>query len=144
MDISGKLAQANGRLESANVGVRIEQRGDRPLLRATLPPKPGSTGKGMHQQQLSIGVRANPAGLKEAELEARKIGVLLESSNFDWTPYLKTANSTPITCANWIDRFQQHYLTNGGTVATWEGGYWKVFRHLPPGAPLDAATLDRP
>jgi len=110
MDISGRLAQANGRLESASLGVRIKQRGDRLLLRATLPPKPGSAGKGMHQQLLSIGVRANPAGLKEAELEARKIGVLLESSNFDWTPYLKTANSTPITCANWIDRFQQHYL----------------------------------
>jgi hypothetical protein len=103
MDISGKLAQANGRLVSANVGVRIEQRGDRLLLRATLPPKPGSTGKGMHQQRLSIGVRANPAGLKEAELEARKIGVLLESGAFDWAPYLRTASGTPLTCADWVE-----------------------------------------
>lgn len=143
MDISGKLAQANGRLESASVGVRIEQRYGRLLLRATLPPKPGSTAKGLHQQRLSLGVRANPAGLKEAEQEARRIGVLLNTGDFDWLPYLKTSNGTPLTCADWIERYRSHYLNNGGTVTTWEGDYWKVFRQLPPGALLDAATMDQ-
>ncbi|WP_293305248.1 hypothetical protein [Microcoleus sp. PH2017_22_RUC_O_B] len=34
---SARLNQANGRLKAARVGVRIEERGDRLCLRATLP-----------------------------------------------------------------------------------------------------------
>ena len=68
MDYFGKLAQANGRLKAASVGVVIEQRGD---------------------------------------------------------------------------RHKAHYLAEGGTAATWEGDYWKVYRHLPPDMALSADEMAR-
>lgn len=42
MDISGKIAQCNGRLRAAHIGVAIEQHGARLALRATFSPKPQS------------------------------------------------------------------------------------------------------
>ena len=86
MELLGKIAQANGRLKAANVGVVIELRGSRLILRATLPPKPGSNKKHPYQQRLSLGLRANLAGLKEAESEARKISALIDCKEFDWDP----------------------------------------------------------
>ncbi|MEH2270409.1 MAG: hypothetical protein V7K68_18660 [Nostoc sp.] len=60
----------NDRLKNALIGVRVEARGDRLLLRATLPPKPGSNKTKPHQQYLALGIYANPAGLQRAEAEA--------------------------------------------------------------------------
>ncbi len=75
ISIAGRIEQANGRLKAANVGVAIEQSGNRLYLRATLPPKPGATRHEPYQQRISLssqGIRANPIGIKEAEAEARK------------------------------------------------------------------------
>lgn len=143
MDISGKIAQANGRLKAANVGVKIEQRGDRLALRATLPPRPGSTKQNPYQQRLSLGVRANPAGLKEAEQEARKISALIDCGEFDWTPYLRESSSAPESAQEWIDRYHRHYLENDGSQATWEGDYWKALKHLPQNQPLNAEGMEQ-
>lgn len=142
MDISGKLAQANGRLKAANVGVTIEQQGDRLRLRSTFPPRPGSSRKQPYQQRLCLGVRANPAGLKEAEAEARKIGALLSCREFDWTPYLRKSSPSPQSAQEWIERYREHYLSNDGTQATWEGDYWKVYRRLPLNQPLDVGVME--
>ncbi|MEH2156484.1 hypothetical protein [Nostoc sp.] len=60
----------NDRLKKALIGVRVEARGDRLSLRATLPPKPGSNKTKPYQQYLALGICANPAGLQRAEAEA--------------------------------------------------------------------------
>ena len=82
--IEGRLAQANGRLKASNVGVSIETRGNRLHLRATFPPKPDSDKEKSSQQRLMLGFHANPAGLKLAEQEARKVGALLDCRQFSW------------------------------------------------------------
>lgn len=77
VDIEGRIAQANGRLKTANIRVRIRRKGDKLYLRATLPPRQGETAT--KQRDLSLGMSANPIGLKLAEAKAKEIGGLLEA-----------------------------------------------------------------
>jgi len=86
MDIQGRLNQANGRLHAAKVGVKIEAKGNRLYLRATLPPKPASQKRKAFQQRLALGVHFNPGGISFAEQEARKVGALLDCREFSWEP----------------------------------------------------------
>lgn len=103
MDFQGRLNQANGRLVSGKVGVKIEVKGNRLYLRATLPPKPDSPKRQPHQQRLALGYYANPAGISLAEAEARKVGALLDCKEFSWEPYLK-ASGQALTITHWIER----------------------------------------
>lgn len=50
-----RIAQANGRLKSANVGLSILLRNSRLYLRGTLPPKPGSLKDKAFQQEIALG-----------------------------------------------------------------------------------------
>ncbi|MEB3218047.1 MAG: integrase, partial [Nostocales cyanobacterium 94392] len=82
MDISVRLAQANGRLKNSNIGIAIEQRGNILWLRGTFPPKPNSGKTKPHQQRISLktkenpqGVKATIAGLQYVEKQARAISV---------------------------------------------------------------------
>lgn len=133
--MSARLNQANGRLRSAKVGVSIEVVGSRLCLRATLPPRPASDKVFSHQQRIYLGVRNNPAGISLAELEARKIGVLIDSKQFDWAPYLKAPMQKPVTVADWVERFRVDYFSrrasNEKSQTTWKGDYLKAFRKLP-------------
>ncbi len=102
--IKERVAQANGRLKSANVGLAIMLRNNRLYLRGTLPPKPGSMKTHPHQQELSLGfmgIRANPAGVGAAEKEARRIGVLVQEGKFEWRAYLKPGAAQKITLEIW-------------------------------------------
>lgn len=117
MNIEGKLNQANGRLHTAKVGVKIEVKGDRLYLRATLPPKPDSEKNHHYQQRIALGFHANPAGISLAEAEARKVGVLIDCK-FSCDSYLKINRHT-LTIAHWIERFEQfHWQTTPRTQAS--------------------------
>ena len=143
--IDGKVAQANGRLKAGKVGVAIEIRGDRLCLRATFPPRPGSSATGPHQQRLSLKVHANPAGLKIAEQEARRIGVLLDSGSFDWAEFL--GDEAPDTCVDWIVKYEQDYFSrhrrSPATETTWQTDYQRVFDALPQSHPLTLAVCEQ-
>jgi hypothetical protein len=83
MDISGRLAQANGRLRASNIGIVIEQRGNTLWLRGTFPAKSNSVKTKPHQQRISLktkeqplGVKATIAGLQYAEQQARAIAFI--------------------------------------------------------------------
>jgi integrase len=144
MDFSGKLAQVNGRLKASRVGVTVEQHGGKLRLRATLPPKPGSTKTDDYQQRISIGLPANLAGLREAEREARLVGAQLASREFSWARYLG-AEALPETkpCERWVNEFHRHYIqVNGGKETTWQGDYAKVLKKLPPHSPLTPQQLE--
>ncbi|MEH1778909.1 MAG: hypothetical protein V7K67_32245 [Nostoc sp.] len=54
----------NERLKAGKIGVKVEARGDRLSLRATLPLKPGSDKTKPYQQYLALGIYANPTGLQ--------------------------------------------------------------------------------
>lgn len=141
MDLSGRISQTNGRLRAAKVGVAVEARGQKLLLRATLPPRPGSSKPNPYQQRISTGLPANPAGLKRAEAEARKLGALLATREFSWEPYIRISNNEPSSCSDWIEKFRDHYFSNGGRETTWKGDYWKIFKKLPSETALDEPVL---
>jgi len=48
----------NDRLRVAKIGVRVEARGDRLSLKATLPPKPGSGKTKPYEQYLALEIYA--------------------------------------------------------------------------------------
>lgn len=140
MDITGKLAQANGRLKAHRVGVRIEQIGEKLYLQATLPPRPGSIKAKPHQQRLALGVGAHPRGVQLAEQEARKVGALLDCDEFDWTPYLKDWGNFPQSVSEWLTRFELEHKPRVNET-TWKTEYVQVFRRLPSDKPLTAELM---
>lgn len=142
MEIAGKLRQVNGRLKASKVGVTVEQHGDKLRLRATLPPKPGSSQTEPSQQRVSLGLPANPDGLRRAEKEARLLGAQLAAREFDWERWGVSGASVPTWgCEAAIEGFKAAYLAAGGTLDTWEGDYYKPLRKLPPGAVVTAELL---
>jgi integrase len=107
-----QVNQANHRLKTAKVGIRIEQVGNRLVLRATLPPKPGSNRGKPYQQRIYLGVQANSAGLRVAEAKAREISAQLALVTFCWDPYLETDPEQPkqvqLTTLKLWDRFTEY------------------------------------
>ncbi|MFP4254248.1 MAG: site-specific integrase [Halothece sp.] len=145
MDIQGRINQANGRLKTANCGVKIEKQGNTLFLRATLPPKPDSEKIRPYQQRIRLGVYANPKGVQSAEKEALKVGGLLAFKDFTWQPYLKQSSQQEKTIADWIKEFEQDYFHRRERTAqsetTWKGEYQKVFTQLPLQKPLSKEIL---
>ncbi len=107
----GKINQANGRLRAAKVGVTIQAIGDRLYLQATLPPKPNSNKTRPYQQQITLGIRNNPAGVSLAEKEARKVGALVDCKEFSWEPYLREWGKSPQSIGDWVEKFKSEIPT---------------------------------
>lgn len=143
MDFDARLKQANTRLATAKIGVKIERKYTRLSLRATLPPKPGSRRTEPCQQRVYIGVYANPAGLRQAEQEAKRLGLLLAEGDFDWNLYAEPGGSQDV--AYWITAFERDYFTRRQRTAksetTWKDDYLKAFNRLPQDEPLTAELL---
>ena len=131
MEIDSKIAQANGRLKSAKVGVAIQRFGDRLYLRATFPPKLGSDRSAPYQQRLALGFHANPYGVSVAEKEARKVGALLDCKQFDWSAYVKNDKQDLElgSIAYWIARFESAHR-HEVSATTWRTEYQQCFRAL--------------
>lgn len=146
MDLTGKIAQANGRLKSANIKVRIVQRGDRISLVATLPPKPGTAKNHPHQQRLSPGIDATPLGLKQAEAKAKEISALLNQKRFTWDDYLHEKTESK-TVADWAEILEKQYFSERGDTpaarTTWKNDYLQVIGKLPMEQPITIDTLEK-
>ncbi len=115
-------------------------------LRATLPPKPGTQKEQPHQQEIALGIYANPAGFKRAKAEAIVIGGLLACKEFSWEPYLKqnSVSATPKTCREWAEEFEQDYFTRRARTPKSETTfreYRLVLHRLPADAPLTAEVM---
>ncbi len=111
-DFDDLLRSANQKLIDFNCGISIERRGKRLYLRGTLPPKPKSKRQKPHQQNLSLGVYANPDGLKFALKEAKKIGTLNVCGEFDWSPYVQKKQARePESPEEAIAAFRGHYFS---------------------------------
>lgn len=143
MNFEGRLKQANSRLRLGRCGVSIEVAGKRLCLRATLPPRPGSSKAGPYQQRLFLGHHANPAGLKLAEQEAKRVGLQLDAREFSWADYGATGETRTVT--DWITAFEADYFTrrqrSPKTETTWRDDYLKAFSKLPPGEVLTGELL---
>lgn len=136
----------NEDLRSACVGVTLIQRGDKLSLQATLPPKPGSKKERPHQQQISLGLYANPDGLAQAKARALELSAQLSRSMFDWQNWLKPGGCPGgMTCADWIERYRRYQLEvafneqPGAEERWWKRRFYNVIlKWLPAVKPLTA------
>lgn len=141
------LSEANNRLKSANIRVRIVSRpeSDRLYLRATLPPKPDSSKSKPYQQRISLGVYFNPAGVKRAEAEAQKLNYDLMLNQFAWNNWAENKEASR-SVADWIKAFQADYFTrrerNPKSETTWDKDYRLPYKKLPQEQLLTAAVLE--
>jgi integrase len=131
VEIDGKIAQANGRLKNAKVGVAIQRIGDRLYLRGTFPPRAGSKQTAHYQQRLALSIHANPYGVSVAEKEARKVGALLDCKQFDWGEYVKNdkQGSDVGTIGYWLTHFESAHR-HEVSATTWRTEYEQCFRAL--------------
>lgn len=146
--LEGRIAQANGRLKQAFVGITIELDGGSLYLRGMLPLKPGAKKSLRTQQRISLkrlGIRANLTGISEAEKEARKVGALLARNEFTWQPYMSLQERSPlmVSVSMWVERYRNYFFRKGGSETSWKGDYWKIFKRLPPDEPLSAEILEQ-
>lgn len=144
--VSKKLEQANQRLKVGKIGVKIYQRGDKLSLRGTFPPKPNSSKTKPFQQWLSLNIYANPAGIKRAEAEAKKIAGAIACKEFNWEDYLDIAPTlTSQTAKQVIAAFEQDYFSvrsrNSKSETTWETEYKEVLDRLNPSLPITKEVL---
>lgn len=134
-----KLESYKQKLKAAKLGVRIEARGDRLSIVATLPPKPNSSRTDRHQQRISLHTLANGEGLSHAYRMAQLIGSQLATDKFTWSDWIDTPSRQVLTVSDWIERARENYLNDGGREETWKTEYDQAFKRLPQGEPL---TLD--
>ncbi|MEM9090365.1 MAG: site-specific integrase [Cyanobacteria bacterium P01_F01_bin.53] len=143
MDISEKIDAVNAQLRRQRVGITVGQFSGKLHLRGTLPAKPHGKATRPHQQRIFLRLPANPAGLRTAAKEARLVGALLASKEFDWGRYIDVKALAPGNCGEWIDKFEHWYINaKGGTVTTWKGDYVKGLKHLPVSSELTPAVME--
>jgi integrase len=155
MDITKALAQANTRLKPLKIS--ILQRGDRLSVQASFPPKPTwggvipdlekATAK-RQQTKLSLGLQANPEGLRLAEAKAREISGLLMQNAFEWGQYSKLPDPDlvpKVLIKDWAARFEEDYFNqrakNPKSLTTWQSEYAPVFKKLPQEQELTEAVI---
>lgn len=135
-----QLKQVNQRLKVAQMGLQVEIRGKALALRGTLPPKPGSAKLKPHQQRISLKLPITPAGLKQAEREARVVAAQLITETFDWEKYQIWKGRERLdadTLSQQIWSFQKHFFQDpdrqaklASAQSTWEGTYAPYLKKL--------------
>lgn len=144
--LENALQQANDRLKTGKVGLSIRLRGNKLSLQGQFPPKPNSKRTDKHQQILSLDVYANPAGIKRAEAEAKKIAGAIACREFHWEDYLPSAAPVaPKTAREVIEAFEQDYFSvrsrTGKSQTTWKTDYMDVLKKLDPDQPITEEAL---
>lgn len=132
-DIDKLIAIANQKLKAGNTKVSIKRRGGKLQLRATLPPKPHINRQGFYQQEIALGLNANPAGLQTAVLRAKRMGLQLQEGDFDWYEWLGVEDSRG-KISQWLEKFEDDYwgrvAKTEASLTTWKKDYQTVFNKL--------------
>ncbi len=135
-----KLASINHSFKSTGLGMQIEQRGGKLVLRGTLPPKPNRSRLQAHQQRISLTLPANLEALTLAAQQAKLIAAQIAQGSFNWQGYdefLSIDVSRDPNQDAWSDRiarFEQHFHLERDKSAsmrtTWETAYKPYLRKL--------------
>ena len=125
------LDAINARLKAGKVGVRIEERGNKLYLVATLPPKTGSGKSKPYQQRLALGYNACTAGYRRAELDAKKLGVQIVEGTFQWEQ-----PKNDYTVIEAIESFESAYFGERGRTDQTETTY-RNYAHALKRLPKD-------
>ncbi|MEO0539576.1 MAG: site-specific integrase [Cyanobacteria bacterium P01_A01_bin.105] len=134
------IDKLNQRLKAAQMGLKIERRGEKLSLRGTLPPRPNSPRLKPYQQRLPLGLPATKAGLKQAEQTAKVIAAQLIQNTFDWRDYLGPVAGLKLAGASLvdaIDAFEKQFFLDrqdsdkpASVRTTWEKAYVPYLRKL--------------
>lgn len=138
--LDARIEQTNQRLKIAGLGVQIERRGQKLGLRGTFPPRPGSHRLRAHQQRISLGLPATPAGLKQAEQQAKVVAAQLIQHTFDWRDYLPVAGGGRLhqmDLSQTIEAMRRDFMSQpqrltkpASAKATWDTAYAPYLRKL--------------
>ncbi|MGB3299983.1 MAG: site-specific integrase [Phormidesmis sp.] len=138
--LDAQLATINQRLKAAQLGLKVERRGEKLNLRGTLPPRPDSPKLRAYQQRIPLGLPAHPAGIQQIETAAKVIAAQLIADTFDWHDYLGPLAGLKRAGADLSEQiaaFEDHFFQlRAGTRkpasvrTTWEKAYVPYLRKL--------------
>lgn len=118
------LDRINSRLKEDGIRARVEQRGQRLCLRATVPLRDGV---GSKQQRLNL----DTTDLVQADLKARELGQQIRNKTFSWDQW-EDAASTTITCGEFRDAGRTLYEQRYQTESAWTKKWRPALNKLPP------------
>lgn len=127
------LDRINSRLKEDGVKARVEQRGHRLCLRATLPLKDGA---GTKQQRILL----ETSDLVQADLKARQLGQQLRTKTFSWAAWEGTPE-TAITCGDFRAAGRKLYESKYSTETAWSKKWRPALNKLPPDSVLMTDTV---
>ena len=140
MDIDQAIQKANQDLKTKKKKLAIKRRGQSLYLRGILPPKPG-VNKGLHQQEIALGLKATDKNIDIAVDEATTAWTLLKSDRFDWSIYTTKSKRSDQKekISSLTERFAESYLETGlangrrpfAVKKTLDKDYLSVFKKLP-------------
>ena len=94
MNIIHEITSINEKFTTKGSKLRIEKRGEKLNIRGTLPSKENKNNSKI--QRISLGLKADSAGLEEAEKKLQLINLQLELNQFDWKDWTTNATKAPI------------------------------------------------
>ena len=143
------LGGLNERLKAARHRVRIERRGQRLYLRATLPDRNDPTKRS--QQNIALGLDATLTALEEAESLALKLSLDCRRSTFTWADWTEQPPEDA-TGQLTVEAFQAHAkalhaakyrLELGRGDNAWSKKWAPALKKMPPSGPVTEAVLLR-
>ena len=152
MEFEKALVSANTRLAAEGSKLRIEQRGCRLNLRGVLPLRldPDQT----KLQRISLGVKADPAGLDHALNAASLVRLQIDQGCFDWSAWSSRRSGAnalePTHAVNAaLKRFEKAFFSDprrrrspSGSRTTWSGAYLPYLRRLSNQCDGDTISAD--
>ena len=155
MELKCALDQINRRLAVEGHPLRVEQRGQKLNLRGRLPDRRNPDVERV--QRLSLGLTADPEGLRDAEHALRQVQRQLQRRQFswdDWSPGRSNGSTPDLESA--VQSFKQAFFTDArrrrnpsGSRTTWSSAYRPYLRrvqsfakHQPISSSLLMETLE--
>ena len=136
MELKCALDQLNRQLAEEGHSLRVEQRGQRLNLRGRLPDRrdPGVE----RMQRLSLGLAADPEGLRDAEDTLRQVLRQLQRRQLNWDDWSSERSATPRADLNGaVASFEKAFFTDprrrrnpSGSRTTWTSAYRPYLRRL--------------
>ncbi|HGY5535564.1 MAG: site-specific integrase [Prochlorococcus sp.] len=140
MDLSNELININRALACSGINLRIEQRGRWLNLRGPLPCRKG-TGT-IKSQRISLQIKAEQQGLKEAERVLQLVNYQLQRGQFEWSQWTaKPTLTQPQGMATGVREALANFETTffadphrrrspAGSRTTWTSAYLPYLRRL--------------
>ena len=118
------LDRINARLKEDGLRVRVEARGNRLCLRATLPIKDGT---GTKQQRIPL----DTSSTEEADTRARELGRQLRDKAFSWETW-DLVQTVDYTIADFREAGKALYESKYRTETAWKKKWQPALNKLPP------------